>query len=87
MKLYPVTNTIVDGNDAQAEELNKNTQVCFEAANGGLDRHNFPATSLEAKDFQGRTFNASRLGKRKEYSKQTEEPYQFRFTSITQVAL
>tara|TARA_R110000824_G_scaffold120296_3_gene275426 strand:+ start:1561 stop:2190 length:630 start_codon:yes stop_codon:yes gene_type:complete len=58
MKLYPVTNTIVDGNDAQAEELNKNTQVCFEAANGGLDRHNFPATSLEAKDFQGRTFNA-----------------------------
>ena len=61
MKLYPSTNTVVDTNDIQANPLNENTQVCFEAANGALDRHNFPAGSatagLEAKDFQGKSFH------------------------------
>jgi len=61
MKLYPVTNTIVNGNDIQPDPLNDNTQICFETANGALDRHNFPAGSttvgLEAKDFQGITFH------------------------------
>jgi hypothetical protein len=61
MKLYPSTNTVVDTNDIQANPLNENTQICFETANGALDRHNFPAGSategLEAKDFQGSSFH------------------------------
>ena len=66
MKLYPATNTVVTGNDLQPDALNENTQVLFETANGGLDRHNFPSgtasNGLEAKDFQGKSFHKFTTG-------------------------
>lgn len=40
MKLYPTTNTILDGNDVQAETLNAEVRECFEVANGGIDQYN-----------------------------------------------
>ena len=40
MKLYPTTNTIVAGNDIQAERLNQEVRECFETVNGGIDQYN-----------------------------------------------
>lgn len=40
MKLYPTTNTILEGNDIQVETLNQETRECFQVSNGGIDQYN-----------------------------------------------
>lgn len=47
MKVYPVTNTIRDGQDIKPETINELTRDNFELANGGIDEYNlFPGDSV-----------------------------------------
>lgn len=40
MKVYPLTNRILPGNDAKSEVINMETRQLFEVANGGIDEAN-----------------------------------------------
>lgn len=68
-KLYPTTNTIVEGNDIQVEMLNQEVRECFEVSNGGLDQYNIEAGSstcgaggIEASKFVQRSWNNLIIG-------------------------